>query len=119
MHRTSVGGIGNYEGGLRQFAEVVHAKAIGRAPGRNKQTFFGSRVKATRALPWKPKIDEEQTTQFVLPKALTVTGRVRPPPGLTQTETLDQQQQTAQQPQPIELEDLPETGAETSIVEPP
>ena len=40
-----------------------------------------------RALPWLPKAtaDSEgiQTTEFVLPDSLSVTGRVRPPPGLT------------------------------------
>ena len=34
-------------------------------------------IKDLQAFPWKPKIAEEQTTEFVLPKALTVTGTAR------------------------------------------
>ena len=149
----------NYEGGLCQFAEVVHAKVIGGHAVRKadipwKSALWLGRdteadeiivatdegvtkvrtvrrtppsqhwqpdiVNGLKALPWKPKTDGEHTTEFVLPKSLTVIGKVRDPPGLTPPVEPKEVVRTENlKTEPLQLEDMPERRADTSIAEQP
>ena len=80
------------------------------------QQWIPDPIKQLQALPWKPKIAEEQTTEFVLPKGLTITGKIRDPPGL------EAPQKSLEEIQPdstLALEDLPPEGADVSIAEEP
>ena len=63
-------------------AGVVKLRTVRRnAPS---QQWLSDPIKDLQAFPWRPKIAEEQTTEFVITKALTITGTARPPPGKPQ-----------------------------------
>ena len=99
---------------------VVKVRTVRRLPP--SQHWQVGPLKELQALPWKPKAREEPTTDFVLPKSLTVTGKIRDPPGLEKSSVATPE--VPQEP-PGEaiaeelpaLEDLPIRVAETSIGE--
>ena len=84
-----------------------------------------------RAVPWLPKasaISEGlQTTEFVLPESLSITGRVRPPPGLSKPESSGKTQigstapaaeaatSSAGIPPPVALPDIPPDDKMTDL----
>ena len=79
-------------------------------------------LKELQALPWKPKAREEPTTDFVLPKSLTVTGKIKDPPGLEKSSVATPEVPQEPHGEAIAeelpaLEDLPTRVAETSIGE--
>ena len=67
-----------------------------------------------RAVPWMPGVSAEgfgeQTTEFVLPSLLTVTGKIRPRPGLTKA--YEAVKQDSEETHAEALQDLPRESVE-------
>ena len=72
--------------------------------------------------PWDPKGNNTEDTSFVLPPTLTVTGRMRPPPGLTAPGGSEDTQDLLPEDQGMEteaFESLPDTGSDLRLPETP
>ena len=65
--------------------------------------------------PWDPKGKTTEDKSFVLPPALTVTGKMRPPPGLTAPEGSEDTQDVLPEDQGMKteaFENLPDIGSD-------
>ena len=105
---------------------VLKVRAVWRLPP--SQQWRSEPVKSLQALSWKPQVREEPTTDFDLPRSLTVTGKIRDPPGLERPiaalEPGTKASATGSDPateaiadQPPALQNLPSRSADISIGE--